>query len=89
MIKGLLLGWFLASFEPLQEVLRLIKNKIPDEYWVVMYIKIALSCQKCLTFWSTLIITHNLYAAIASSIIVVLIDWIKQDIEDDRNRQII
>ena len=80
MIKGLLLGWFLASFEPLQEVIRLINNKIPDQYWIVMYIKIALTCQKCLTFWSTLIITQNLYMAIGSSIIVVLIDWIKENI---------
>lgn len=79
MIKGLLLGWFLSNFEPLQEIIRLINNKISDKYWLVMYLKIAATCQKCLTFWSTLIITQNIYYAITSSIIVVVIDYYKRN----------
>ena len=78
MIEGLLLGWFLSSFEPLQEIIRLMNNKISDRYWIVMYFKIALTCQKCLTFWSTLIITQNIYTAIASSLIVVIVDYYKR-----------
>jgi hypothetical protein len=78
LLKGLAIGWFLAEFEPLQEGLRLIKNKISDRYWIVMYLKISVSCQKCLSFWSTFIITQNIYSAIVSSLIVVIVDYYKK-----------
>lgn len=70
LIKGLLLGWFLVDFQPLQELIRRMNNKISDKYFIVMYLKGSLSCQKCLTFWITLGLTGNIFIAILAAFIV-------------------
>lgn len=69
---GFLLGWILAYFEPLQELIRIITKRLSDKYFVVFYLKTAVSCFKCLSFWSTLILTTNLYYAIAASFFAFL-----------------
>ena len=70
LIKGLLLGWFINEFQPLQEIITRVNDKISDKYFLVMYIKGAFSCWKCLSFWCTLILSHNIYYAMAAGFIV-------------------
>jgi len=67
--KGFLLGWLISNFEPLQELLSKIKNKISDKYFIVFYLKTSVSCHKCLSFWSTLIMSGNIWLAASASII--------------------
>ena len=51
-IKGVLIGWFIAHFQPLQDfITKHIKPKIKNSY-----IYGALSCFKCLSFYSILFI---------------------------------
>ena len=47
-----------------------------DKYYIVMYLKIAVTCAKCLSFWSTLIITQNIYCAITASILAIILQKI-------------
>jgi hypothetical protein len=51
--RCVVLSWWLAYFTPLQQFLdEKVKPKIPQR---LMYLKIALSCHQCLSFWTTLI----------------------------------
>lgn len=67
-IKGFLLAWMFVNFEPLQAILNkrvvpvLEKKKMP-------YIAKSLSCHICASFWITLAITFNPFAAIAAGFI--------------------
>lgn len=50
--------WFFTSFEPLQELINQIFQRIKLNNFTNM-IWIILGCQKCLTFWLTLLLTLN------------------------------
>lgn len=73
-LKAFLLGFFLAHFEPLQEALKPVKKRMKDKYFLVFYLKTSMSCHKCLAFWSGLIMSGNLYFAIAASLIAFVFD---------------
>lgn len=51
LLKGLLLAWWIANFIPLQDFL----EKWVKPFIYFDYIKNAISCGKCLVFWSILI----------------------------------
>ena len=71
--KVFLITWFIAHFEPLQERIQrlyLIKR-------LEMLIDI-LTCFKCLSFWSVLIVTWNVYYAIFASLTAYLYDSITE-----------
>lgn len=71
-IKGFLLGWFLANFEPLQSFL--IKYVKPHIKW--SYLNSALSCHKCIGFWITLIAFQDFYSASAVALLAFVFDKI-------------
>ena len=73
-LKAFLLGWFIAHFEPIQEVLKPIRKRINDKYFVLWYFKNALACHKCLSFWTGLAISGNIYIAIAASLMAFIFD---------------
>jgi hypothetical protein len=73
-IKGFLLAWFIADFQPLQDFLKGIKDKISDKYILIFYLKTAVSCQKCLALWLTLTISGDLYISLLTSFITYLYD---------------
>ena len=75
-LTGFFLGWLTASFEPLQELLKPIKNKISDKYYLVFYLKTAVSCHKCLSFWITLLLTGNIVLAAAAAFFAYVFDKI-------------
>ena len=65
-LKVFLICWLVTHFEPLQRKIDLILNKIENDY---LYILIdVLTCFKCLSFWSILIFTQNIYIAIFASL---------------------
>ena len=66
MIKSFLIAWFITRFEPLQVNLNLLPNNI-----LFNMLSMALSCSKCCSLWTTLIITHNFYYAVATSMIMI------------------
>lgn len=84
-LKGLLLGWFISEFQPLQEFIKkYIKPSInrsckPDNI-IQSHLKIGLSCIKCLAFHSTwiigLITTQDflIFEAITASILAIVLD---------------
>jgi hypothetical protein len=73
-LTGFFLGWLFANFEPLQEALKPIKNKISDKYYIVFYLKTAVSCHKCLSFWITLLLTSNIVLAAAAAFLAYVFD---------------
>lgn len=63
--KGILLGWFLSEFTPIQTFLSTyIKPFVKNNY-----LNTALSCFKCLSFWSTLILSLEPFSAILAALI--------------------
>jgi hypothetical protein len=64
-LHGLLIGWWIANFSPLQDFFKqYIKSKVN-----IPYFNNAISCFKCLSFWATLIISLNGYEAITAGLI--------------------
>jgi len=77
-IKGLLVGWFIANYGPLQDFF----EKWVKPFVYSGYVSNGLSCLKCLSFWSTIILglvmtdTLHIYDAIAAAAIAYTYDRI-------------
>lgn len=67
-----LVSWFITRFEPLQMVLELLPNKL-----IPNLIKLIVTCLKCVSFWSTLLVTQNIVLASGMAFISFWYDkWI-------------
>ena len=66
MIKGFLIGWWLNRFQPIQVNLNLLPNNL-----FCNMIKLGLECSTCSVFWATLIVSHNFYYAVATSMLMI------------------
>lgn len=66
-IKIYLLCWFFTNFEPLTKLIDKVFLYNNNKYLELVYE--VLSCQYCLTFWTTLIITLNPFFAIGLAMI--------------------
>lgn len=65
-IQGFLIAWFICNFEPAQNLFN--KKLVPTLQKKKMgYLAKLLSCHICASFWTTLIISFNPFAAIAAS----------------------
>lgn len=53
-----LLSWFITKFEPLEIFLDLLPDKL-----FFNLIKVLFSCLMCVSFWTTLIFTFNIFHA--------------------------
>jgi hypothetical protein len=73
-LKSFLLGWLLASFEPLQELIKPLKTRVSDKHFSIFYLKTAVSCHKCLAFWSGIMLSGSIYVAAAASILAFVFD---------------
>jgi len=72
-LKVFLIAWFITHFEAIRDRLeRLYSIKRLE-----MLVDIV-TCFKCLSFWSVLIITWNVYYAIFASLIAYLYDSITE-----------
>lgn len=60
--------WFFTNFEPIQELIDNIFNKIKPNYFTKA-IWSLLSCQYCSTLWITLILTGSIVMALSLSVI--------------------
>ena len=65
-LKGMEIAWFITRFMPIQEII----SRLPDKYFY--YIKMALTCSKCVGFWSTLILFQNIWLSILTSFLMML-----------------
>ena len=75
-IKGFLLGWLIANFEPIQYLIKkYIKPKLGCGF-IWEYIAQGLSCNKCLGFWITLISFCAPYEAIAVALLAFVFEKI-------------
>lgn len=71
--KVFLIAWFITHFEPLQERI--------ERLYLIKRLELlvdVLTCFECLSFWSVLIITWNVYYAIFASLIAYLYDSISE-----------
>ena len=69
-IKTLLIGWFISGFEPLQNFLdKYIKPKIK-----YTYLKNALSCHKCLAFWTGIIYFQDFYVGAGAALLAYILN---------------
>lgn len=64
LLKGFLLAWMFVNFTPLQSFL---DKQIKPYLFKYEYISNALSCLMCLSFWMTLLISANIFTAIAAA----------------------
>lgn len=72
--KLFLLGWFISEFSPIQDLFNLYIKPIlqpnNEESWINLvksYLQSSVSCHKCLSFWIALIVTQDVFTAIAAS----------------------
>ena len=77
LLTKILLGvWFWCKFEPIQDGIDLMWGKIPEKLssnYFVDHIYVALGCMKCLSLWTTLIITGDILLSIGNSMLSELI----------------
>ena len=76
-ILGLaLIGFFISDwFKPIQQLKDYFK------VYNIPYIGMHLYCVKCVTFWLTLIVTHNIYYAVIASLVSYIVKYITDTIE--------
>ena len=72
-LKVFLIAWFITHFEP-------IRDRLERLYLIKRLEKVIdiVTCFKCLSFWSVLIVTWNVYYAIFVSLIAYLYDSITE-----------
>jgi hypothetical protein len=72
-LKVFLIAWFITHFEP-------IRDRLERLYLIKRLEKVLdiVTCFKCLSFWSVLIVTWNVYYAIFASLIAYLYDSIAE-----------
>jgi hypothetical protein len=76
---AILVNFWTHWFVPLQWVKDKIRwHKLPDMF-------MFLNCTKCLGFWSALVVTQNLYLAVATSLTSYLIENMIYFIDVKRN----
>ncbi len=72
-LKIFLIAWFITHFEP-------IRDRLERLYLIKRLEKVIdiVTCFKCLSFWSVLIVTWNVYYAIFASLMAYLYDSITE-----------
>lgn len=71
-IKSFLIGFFLSSFEPLQNLFdKYVKSKIKNSY-----IRKAFSCHMCISFWTGIIYFQDFYVGSAAALLAYLMSRI-------------
>jgi hypothetical protein len=75
-IKILLLGWFVSSFEPLSWLLNEIKW-----LWPKLILITITGCFKCSSFFIGLILSQNIWIALTSSVIASLLQVVKNKLK--------
>lgn len=71
-IKSLLIAYFITRFQPFQDFIYNLKLKRNNPITRLIYE--FLSCLKCMSFWTALIITHNFYFSVITFIIGFIYD---------------
>jgi hypothetical protein len=78
LIKIFLITWFITTFSPLQDVLTNVVDKIYQKInnnvlkHTVDILYTILSCHMCLSFWTTLMITGDIFSACGVSFVAWL-----------------
>ena len=57
-IKIFLLSWMITRFQPIQMLMEILPDKL-----IYNLIKLLLTCLMCVSFWSSLLITGNIFVA--------------------------
>jgi hypothetical protein len=78
-IQPLLSGWLITHFTPFQELIYKTSKLIKKSFIKLIIDKLIemISCFKCVSFWTGLIMSQNLYIAI----ICAFIAWTYEKIE--------
>lgn len=77
LIKAFVLAWFITRFEPLQLTIDLLPNKL-----VWNMIKLLTGCLKCVSFWTTLFMTGDIFIASGMAMIGLFYDKLIGPIEN-------
>jgi hypothetical protein len=78
LIEYLALGWLIANFEPLHWVIDYIFIQVISSSKLGDYIHSKFGCWKCMSFWTTLALSGNIYtAAITAMGAYIISEWIE------------
>jgi hypothetical protein len=69
--KILLSAWFITNFDPVISLLDKVEDRLNEKYVKILY---PFQCFKCLTLWSVLIITQDIWLALSFSFIASVYD---------------
>ena len=73
LIKIFLITWFITNDDIIQDKINDLFEKINSKKLIIDYIHIIVGCHKCLSLWTTLIITQNVWYALTVSFISYLL----------------
>ena len=78
LIQYIALGWLIANFSPLHWVIDALFIKVIPHSKLADYIHSSFGCWKCASFWTTLILSGNIYtAAITAMGAYIISEWIE------------
>jgi len=88
-LKSFLLTWLILNFEPIQTYIvgsleglnQGLFTKRPIIYFILGTIIKVPTCSKCCGFWTGLILSSNIYIAVATSILSLLYDRFQGNIK--------
>lgn len=74
----ILSGYIISTFEPISWITDMLPDKL-----IFNIIRLLLTCSKCITFWFTLIYTHDFFMAAGCSLGMQIFEktigkWIKR-----------
>ena len=70
LIKSFLFAWLITNFQPLKELIKLLPEGL-----IKFYTQTLFTCIKCASFWTCLILSHDIYLASGTAFIAYLYDW--------------
>ena len=72
------LGFFITEFEPLHISLSWLQSKTTNKY--LTYLIGTMSCWQCMTFWSGLVYSQDIFTAMIASLgSVILYGWMQKN----------
>ena len=75
-LKIIILSLFISRFQPLQDLFDKFFGWLNSESTLIDYLYIGVGCPKCLSFWITLGATFNPITAMATSLVVMVLNKI-------------
>lgn len=70
-LKAMMIGWIVTRFQPMIVVVEVLYEPVRNNV-VANALMVAFTCSKCVAFWASLLMFHNIWIAISASFLMVI-----------------